>query len=1345
MSLPDRAPSAAKVDHAEEPLFNSRSKIRKRHRQGDKVRKGKKRHPYKQACVSGSRIRASHQPAAPASTMASNTPTPQAAPHVQAGLEAAAAKVAEDLVKDARKFPKSSNYNWLPLMTALCLYNGEVPADPDDLPRAESYDLPDTTPGHGSEWHDRAPVNTPDYGGMRQSRAPPQKPGSSNRDYVWYVPTWTHPRHSDRYVAIIQGQRKLRRTTDPTNLLRPALLPQDALRHPTDYAKRFGIFPGEIGGRSHLSPTLATTRDPLADYTTQLDMLSDVEKEHLINETRNKGLGSATDPNHINPSVMEDYFKSNGIVTGQLLRDGLAGTLPHGNFEQTIEHFRKISPQTVAANSSFIDGVLRDQDWQRFLFQDMTTDELIRENVHTMSNAEPYELKGKLHPLNGERKEWDAYRNDDVWEALQPALQLVTRILNSEHPHYRDLMDVNTRQLLDEEHDPRYEPGYTRNITTVNLTKMVKRANIDEDNTHDEIIALRKMGYDWEENVKRLMNRTLMFEIGACHFCALSGEYSDDLIYGYNYRYEEKSPRRSCNILSLAAEMIWPLLIPETSQSEKLTASFLIAVVILHELSHAIVNCLQWLTQDRAKQPPEQSQEITKQLMRLGDELWEPELFISEHPYEDCPEAEHGSQLEMEMFGWNMQTFIGGPVVISRDADLDTLLLKGIAWPMAGGSHHDRLLNPVGVSPPDDYGIATPIDYMAKFFTEEFWSSDFARYGHEAFKQLSYKRVQKFLMRSDWSFSVDTLAYFGTADGRFLRTLATQLNSFGHPILGLYIRDLYNHATRRNTVPAKWLLTLDRMGKIIDIDPLIKQNRIDSTTGGDLNKLRLSSDTSLFRRYGDFCERHAKAVIDGKASGVPDSFETWKSHLEAIWRDMFREGGKLMKQLAQLHGKMQMDIAVLQRIVLEFFSLEHDIQDSLYIGGGPTCPSTMGTVCGRIEGLMEAANQISQTALGFSWVSELAHVQEPWEQWSARFRANAQMYSDLRIMLTADPENPTRVRTHDPSDVVWKAKLKTIPSSHWKKRSDRIALLAAHQYTQVDQRIRDALDHASEIINRVVGTTAFPGIPNTEDINKQIASMQLENQKRMEDNDTSRKENDLFRIPAAVAQHQAGLSGAQGTSSSNDSMDVVYDQIIQDSSAGGTGAAMPSAMVGIQFGQPSQSRAARTRVRTPPPARRRSASPRRSSARQGTRQTSIATGGGGQASGTSPLGAGPSPGTNTNPNNRAFSTWASGNAPAFGVTGSPQSLGTGDPFVSTTTSGFPGNRPINPALRPFPHAYATPETLTQDVQDYELRRALWEYEYEVGNGSSLPYRTNQPYRDVTGSSPDPSPQRPRNT
>lgn len=62
--------------------------------------------------------------------------------------------------------------------------------------------------------------------------------------------------------------------------VRPALLAVDQIRNPTEYAKRFGIYPDRIDGRSRTSPTRAESRQifPKGKIQTGKDLFGRLEK-----------------------------------------------------------------------------------------------------------------------------------------------------------------------------------------------------------------------------------------------------------------------------------------------------------------------------------------------------------------------------------------------------------------------------------------------------------------------------------------------------------------------------------------------------------------------------------------------------------------------------------------------------------------------------------------------------------------------------------------------------------------------------------------------------------------------------------------------------------------------------------------------------------------------------------------------------------------------------------------------------------------------------------------------------------------------------------------------------------
>lgn len=179
--------------------------------------------------------------------------------------------------------------------------------------------------------------------------------------------------------------------------------------------------------------------------------------------------------------------------------------------------------------------------------------------------------------------------NDDVWNALQPALQLLTRLLNSEHPHFRDLMDGNTRQPIPAYQDFRAhneedaDDGPGELAQTDFLTKFVPKHKIDLSQSYESIRWLASIGFDWEGHVKRIMDDTFTMDIISSRWDPSNTVMMDYQAYGMNYRIGRSATAQ--NIVCVSAELIWPLLQPGISESEKLSASFIIASVLLHEIA----------------------------------------------------------------------------------------------------------------------------------------------------------------------------------------------------------------------------------------------------------------------------------------------------------------------------------------------------------------------------------------------------------------------------------------------------------------------------------------------------------------------------------------------------------------------------------------------------------------------------------------------------------------------------------------------------------------------------------------------------------------------------------------
>ncbi len=166
---------------------------------------------------------------------------------------------------------------------------------------------------------------------------------------------------------------------------------------------------------------------------------------------------------------------------------------------------------------------------------------------------------------------------------MEPALLLATRILASGHPHLTAITDLRTRQLIGTSQDPRDEDDDENPPRTSFLYKYVPMSRIDLDKCHENIRNLHRMGYNWPANVRRVLDKQLYLDIGSAYWSPMGRSDIENAIYGFTYR-ESKGPQSSIHI-SIAAEMIWPLLVPGISASEKLASSFMLATTLLHEMA----------------------------------------------------------------------------------------------------------------------------------------------------------------------------------------------------------------------------------------------------------------------------------------------------------------------------------------------------------------------------------------------------------------------------------------------------------------------------------------------------------------------------------------------------------------------------------------------------------------------------------------------------------------------------------------------------------------------------------------------------------------------------------------
>lgn len=90
------------------------------------------------------------------------------------------------------------------------------------------------------------------------------------------------------------------------------------------------------------------------------------------------------------------------------------------------------------------------------------------------------------------------------------------------------------------------------------------------------------MGYNSVADVEAMMDVYLRFRIGSV---SLDNSGTPTGTAWGRTSVTDESP---VIVMTIGAEMVWPLLVPQYSSSEKMSASFAIAATILHELAVCI-------------------------------------------------------------------------------------------------------------------------------------------------------------------------------------------------------------------------------------------------------------------------------------------------------------------------------------------------------------------------------------------------------------------------------------------------------------------------------------------------------------------------------------------------------------------------------------------------------------------------------------------------------------------------------------------------------------------------------------------------------------------------------------
>lgn len=388
----------------------------------------------------------------------------------------------------------------------------------------------------GPRWEDVAPWEKPL---PRKLQMAGDAPNPDDWDFVEFIPPWTDPDWKedievDREGYGVGGQVPLR---DVFQRLRPAILPQDAMRNPTPSAQRWGINVDRTPqGRSGTSPTRSTTRTVVLDNPE-----SDTGEQSFV--------------------TVDDYEQDERAYYA---RPGPKAPTFQMELQQILNDPNDTGRHKRAQAFSTLEKINEDdKDYQRTLFSNYTTDDLIEQDMWPQGRLElPFDLAGPVHDLLRQEKWISQNRKGDnsdnprflynlgdnrgeytasdstVWSALQPALQLVSRVLNTNPNVYQALADIYHLRPVHPSRDPRPTPARGRKRKTQFVS--VWAEEVAEEDMFPGARDYHESGYiSTVRVVGEILEKTLRWKFGSTRREAETGERTTSASYGQTYVEED--------------------------------------------------------------------------------------------------------------------------------------------------------------------------------------------------------------------------------------------------------------------------------------------------------------------------------------------------------------------------------------------------------------------------------------------------------------------------------------------------------------------------------------------------------------------------------------------------------------------------------------------------------------------------------------------------------------------------------------------------------------------------------------------------------------------------------------
>ncbi|KAF4454675.1 hypothetical protein F53441_2753 [Fusarium austroafricanum] len=795
-------------------------------------------------------------------------------------------------------------------------------------------------------------------------------------DHIHYCPIWTDPNWQDDGPERESGVFDIK--DNVVDRLRPALLPRDNFKRPTVYAQRFSVFPGRTDGRSRTSPTRAESRKllfPSAEIQTgkqlfgRFDDLARAANEHI-----------------------DDYM------------------------ERTRPDMQKLDENEQRLMQQYED-LLIDENWQNLMFGGLTMDEIRAEGYFPMCDASLDGLSGPLYELfkrdrwvdnrcygktaeeprfmytlDGIREEWNPKTNDRVWNAMQPALQLASRLLheNVDDGFIGSLQDITKRLWVDpnrfKQQDGQHRDKkiqFKRTINPMDPRRIFGAKDVED------CIDVHKASWD------ALLQ---IFEIELSSGFNFKGYQQRDHNVGNTSNWSVYRPGDKVRV-KIDAELVWPLIVDKYSKSEKLKASVILATTLAHEMMHAFAGVpYKWLS-DPASVGIVKIKEIVA-CGKLGSALTDWKFYDRyEEPYfEDEPYGEVGHAFETHFMGGGYWGF-GPGVSVLRPA-----LLQTAAGLLSFATYPDGDLNTV---PNLEYPLIRNMrmshfvrfEDVKKFFAQAFWDVAVKKYRLAALRETS-KRPHKITYHPADEYylahNFDAVPQGSPADKYWLKQFTQDILDARNVVLRYYLNNLITEACAFdfmierfktdelawNDRDSEWY----RLGKealmiICEFSASVPQ--VHGNVIGYLYGCWSATSFEL-RGYPDSVSndlaRHSKGQFDWAIYTQRTGFEVYESRIITTLMDFAR--------------LLEKEIAHTESMVCEIYQMGSSFWPLYNFGGSGHSDALRQRVKKMSGTIKEILNPVGLTDQGIKLIDA---------EWFNRIVSLGQRTKDLEYLLTLDP------------------------------------------------------------------------------------------------------------------------------------------------------------------------------------------------------------------------------------------------------------------------------------------------------------------------------------------------------